>query len=242
MKRVAFFVSGVVVLAFAFIAVAGALNKLAREQAKQDERRANFPLVPVAAKDIPIGTKIRLEEANDLFVYRHFPKDAVPPNAVLTLEDLTGKRTMRTIRQGELVQAMDVDGRDHMAPPGDALLMTVPVAASQRESGFLLPGCKVIVLAAKKSEAKGKEVVIPLLIDALILGVDESKPGVDQFQVSFAVTPEQSLWLAAAVDRGATIRVELPVHSDRASHETDTRIVLPLAQSLDDLRAFLENE
>ncbi len=232
-------------------AVAGVVAGLTvgESQPERVERVWKAPLtlvaVPFVLTDIPVGTKITAENIHEFCEFRQVPKSDVPPDAALFLADISSSqawRIMRTLRQGEVVSESDLGDGIICELPDGTNSMTVPVTISPREVGFQLPGYKVVVVATKKSEAKGKEVVLPLLMDALILEVEPVKPGVDERQLLFAVTPEQSLWLSAAVESGATIRVELPVHSDRASYETDTRIVLPLAQSLDDLRAFLEHE
>jgi len=229
-------------------AVAGVVAGLTvgQPQSERVERVWKAPptlvAVPLVLTDIPVGTKITAENARELFELRQVPKAEVPPDALLKVEDLIDRRAMRTLHPGEVVNASDLHRKFNCVWTDGDVLMTVPVTISPREVGFQRPGYKVVVVVTKRSEAKGKEVVLPLIVDALILEAEPQKPGVDERQVSFAVTPEQSLWLAAAVESRATIRVELPVNSDRASYETDTRIVLPLAQSLDDVRAFSERE
>lgn len=206
--------------------------------------------VPLVLTDIPVGTKITAENIHEFCEFRQVPKSEVPPDAALSLQDISSwqaRRTMRTLHQGEVVSETDLSDSIICELPGGSSAMAVGITSSQAESGFLLPGYKVVVVVTKRSEAKGKEVVLPLIVYALILEVEPQKPGVDERQVSFAVTPEQSLWLAAAVNSRATIRVELPRATERADHherphETETRIVLPRAHSFDDVRAFLEDE
>ncbi len=189
--------------------------------------------VPVAAKDIPIGTKMPQKDLETFFVKKNFPREAVPPSAVLTVEELSDKRAMRTIRQGETIGSADVNAKGFIDPPDGTVLMTVSINLQQSASGFALPGYKVMLIATKHSQKKNLDVVFPIFLDALILAVDTSttapqaggqngqggaaKDGgatAGGFQtvgmMSFAVTPEQSILMAMVADGGATLRIGLP--------------------------------
>jgi pilus assembly protein CpaB len=190
--------------------------------------------VPVAVRDIPIGTKLPASELETFFVKKNLPREAVPPSAILSLDEIGDMRTMRTVRVGETVSANDVNAKGFIDPPDGMVLMTAPISLEQSASGFALPGYKVMVIASKKSQRKNKEIVFPLFLDALILAVDTSPtapqaggsttaggpsgPGngatAAGFQnvsmISFAVTPDQSMLLAMAADGGARLRIGLP--------------------------------
>lgn len=194
--------------------------------------------VPVAAKDIPIGTKLPQKDLEVFFTKKNFPREAVPPSAILSLDEIADKRTMRTLRQGETVGTSDVNAKGFIDPPDGTVLMTAPISLEQSASGFALPGYKVMVVASKKSQKKNMEIVFPLFLDALILAVDTSptppQAGGDKNQsggggsgqggqggataggfqqvsmISFAVTPDQSMLLAMAADGGARLRLGLP--------------------------------
>ena len=190
--------------------------------------------VPVAAKDIPIGTKLPQKELETFFVKKNFPREAVPPSAILTIEEIGDKRTMRTIRQGETVGTADVNAKGFIDPPDGMVLMTVGIDLPRSASGFALPGYKVMLIATKHSQKKNVDIVFPIFLDALILAVDTSTTAPQAggqngqggangqssgataagFQtvgmMSFAVTPEQSIILAMVADGGATLRIGLP--------------------------------
>jgi len=193
--------------------------------------------VPVASKDIPIGTKLPQKDLELFFTKKNFPREAVPPSAILSMEEIADKRTMRTLRQGETVSVNDVNAKGFIDPPDGTVLMTAPIGLEQSASGFALPGYKVMVIASKKSQKKNMEIVFPLFVDALILAVDTSptapQAGGDKNQsggsgqsgqnggataagfqhvsmISFAVTPDQSMLLAMAADGGARLRIGLP--------------------------------
>ncbi len=194
--------------------------------------------VPVAAKDIPIGTKLPAKELETFFVKKNFPREAVPPSAILTIEEIGDKRTMRTIHQGETVGVSDVNAKGFIDPPDGMVLMTVGIDLPRSASGFALPGYQVMLIATKHSQKKNVDIVFPIFLDALILAVDTSTTapqaggqngqggGSGQasgataagFQtvgmMSFAVTPEQSIILAMVADGGATLRIGLPNQSE----------------------------
>lgn len=213
----------------------------ARMTAGASKKDVNVDMVdvPVAAKDIPIGTKIPPKDLETFFVMKKFPREAVPPNAVLTLDEMGDKRTMRPIRQGESVNNADVNSKGFIEPPDGTVLMTAPISLEQSASGFALPGYKVMVIASKRSQKKNMEIVFPLFVDALILAIDTSPTapqagGKDGQQaqnngqgggataagfqnvsmISFAVTPDQSMLLAMAADGGARLRIGLPTQDE----------------------------
>lgn len=187
--------------------------------------------VPVAVKDIPIGTKLPPKDVETYFTKKNFPRENVPPSAITSMEEIGDKRAMRTIRQGETVAVTDLNAKGFIDPPDGTVLMTTAINLEQSASGFALPGYKVMVIATKKSQKKNMDIVFPLFADALILAVDTSttapqaggKDGQQNkdtgataagFQsvgmISFAVTPEQSMLLTMAANGGASLRLGLP--------------------------------
>ncbi len=218
--------------------------------------------VPVAAKDIPIGTKMPQKDLETFFVKKNFPREAVPPSAVLTVEELSDKRAMRTIRQGETVGAADVNAKGFIDPPDGTVLMTVSINLQQSASGFALPGYKVMLIATKHSQKKNLDVVFPIFLDALILAVDTSttapqaggqngqggaaKDGgatAGGFQtvgmMSFAVTPEQSILMAMVADGGATLRIGLPNQKEEEKQKIidGYKHLIPTRQEILDIMA-----
>lgn len=234
-------------LAVALIGGFGVVNEVERTQAaehkKQEAVNADAVVfVPVAAKHIPIGMKVTKEQVNEFYVRRPFPSAAVPPSTVLTLDELADKRTMRTIRQGEMVMASDVNGKDHLDPPDGTVLMTVRVAATPAMAGFTLPGYKVMVEAIRVSETRQKEIVCPLFGDVLILAVDTPANGGNDLIVSLAVPEDKVEMLTYVVDYGADIRLRLPQCGEGLRRESDTQVILAQALSEEQVRAFLADE
>lgn len=195
--------------------------------------------VPVAVKDIPIGTKLPPKDVETYFTKKNFPRESVPPSAITSLEEIGDKRAMRTIRQGETVSVTDLNAKGFIDPPKGTVLMTTAINLEQSASGFALPGYKVMVIASKKSQKKNMDIVFPLFLDALILAVDTSTTAPQAggqngqngqqnkdggataagFQsvgmISFAVTPDQSMLLTMAANGGATLRLGLPHQDDK---------------------------
>jgi pilus assembly protein CpaB len=197
--------------------------------------------VPVAAKEIPFGTKLTADNSGDYFTFKHFPRDTVPPNAVTRLEELSGKRVTRRMSQGEVVLASEVKAGQLIDPPEGTAAMSVRIAPTQSAAGFALPGYKVVLLVTKKLEKKGKEVVFPVTYDALILATDPADtPG--EVVLSVALTPEQTEVLEQAVDDGATIQIDLPQCGGLLARETDTQIIHWPPKSAEEVRAFLADE
>ena len=208
----------------------------ARLTAGQSKPPVDMVDVPVAARNIPMGTKIPPKDVEQFFVLKKFPRENVPPTALQTLEEFHDKRTMRPIKEGQLVDSSDVNAKGFIDPPAGMMLMSTPISLDAAASGFAIPGYHVCVIATKKSQKKNMEIVFPLFLDVLVLAVntDPSAPQVQGagksggeggnankgggeaagFQqvsmISFAVTPQQSILLTMAANGGANLRLGLP--------------------------------
>jgi Flp pilus assembly protein CpaB len=199
----------------------------------------DFVEVPVAAKDIPIGATIKAKDVEALFVKKKFPKDAVPPAYVSDTQELVDKRTMRPIRQGEVINPADISTHGFIQPPDGYSLVTAPMSLERGAAGFALPGYRVTVIATKKSSKLNRDIVFPLFADALILAIDTSPTapqananqngggggqgsgaaGETGFKnmsmVSLAVNPRESILLSHVADGGATLRIALPDQDEK---------------------------
>lgn len=202
----------------------------------------DFVEVPVAAKNISIGATIKAKDIETLFVKKKFPKDAVPPAYVADTQELVDKRTMRPIRQGEVINPADISTHGFIQPPDGHSLLAAPMTLEQGAAGFALPGYRVIVIATKKSAKLNRDIVFPLFVDALILAIDTS-PTAPQAQtsggqqqaggsaaggesgfkqmsmVSLAVKPDESLLLTMAANGGASLRIALPDQEEKKRQE-----------------------
>lgn len=222
----------------------------------------DFVEVPVAAKDIPIGTKIAAKDVEQYFTKKKFPKDAVPPAYVADTQEMVDKRTMRPIRMGETVNPLDISATGFLAPPPGHVLMTAPITLEHGASGFALPGARVTVLATKKSQKLNKDIVFPLFLDVLILAVDTnpappqanpqggngqpngggaSAAGFQQMNMmSFAVTPEDSLLLSQAADT-AVLRVTM-ANQDEKEKDAVIQNYAKLRPTPDEIRRIFADD
>lgn len=172
--------------------------------------------VPVAAKDLAVGTKLSKDEIDTLIVFKKLPKDALPPAYAATKEELADKRLTRTIRSGETFNPADLTTNVAISPPPGKDMMSIRANAESAVAGFAGPGSRVNILATVKLRNTDKGVTFPLLTDMLVLAIDSNTqlPGRDQAfsnlnTVSLAVDAEEQLLLHAAINRGADLRLVL---------------------------------
>jgi len=178
--------------------------------------------VPVAAKDLPVGTKLSKDDIDQLVVMKKIPKDALPAAFAATKEEMADKRLARTIRMGETFNPQDLTTSVTLTPPPGMDVMTIQGNAEKSVAGFAGPGSKVDILAAVRQRSSEKTTVFVLLTDMLVLAIDSNKDypnGQQTFAnlstVSLAVDPEQALLLHGAINRGADLRLVLR-HPDKA--------------------------
>lgn len=178
--------------------------------------------IPVAAKELPVGTKLSKDELKKMVAYKKVNKDSAPQVYVATEAELTDKRLVRTIRAGESFNPADLTMNTAINPPPGMGMVTIAADVTQAVAGFAGPGSHVDIIASVKLKTKKADaVVFPLLTDMLVLAINGTSqlPAKDQaFQnlsnVSFAVTNNQAMLLHAAVNRGANLRLLLR-HPDK---------------------------
>jgi Flp pilus assembly protein CpaB len=172
--------------------------------------------IPVAAKDLPVGTKLSKEEIDQLVVFKKFTKDALPPAYASTKEEMADKRLVRTIRQGEAFNPADLTINAPISPPPGYNMVSFSSTPEKSVAGFAGPGSKVDMLCTIKSQKQhNKTITFPLLLDMLVLAVDANtqyaKEGAfhNLSSVSLAVTSKQATLLHQAISRGADLRLVL---------------------------------
>jgi pilus assembly protein CpaB len=226
-----------ILIAVAVVCGLGAAFLTTQMSAKPANKPVDMVKVPVAAVDIPIGTRFSKTDLEKYFTLKDFPKDAVPPGSLQNVEELDGKRILRQIAKGNLIDNRDVNATGFIEPPAGTVLMSTPISLDQAASGFAIPGSRVIVMAVKRSAKKNKEFVFPLLLDSLVLAVNtnldvpasknggsdnsESRPaGFNQVSMmSLAVTPTEAQLLTMAAQGGATLRMGLPGMNEEAKQK-----------------------
>jgi Flp pilus assembly protein CpaB len=174
--------------------------------------------VPVAAKDLSVGTKLSKDDLKKLVTYKKFNRDALPAAFAATEEELTDKRIVRTIRAGEPFNPKDLTSNVAINPPPGMNMVTFPMSPDKGVAGFAGPGSRVDILATIQTRKSNKvrQVVLPLLTDMLVLAVNAETQYPQNGQafsnmsmVSLAVTNKQAQLLHAAIHRGADLRLVL---------------------------------
>jgi Flp pilus assembly protein CpaB len=171
--------------------------------------------VPVAAKDLPVGTKLTKAELKNLVGYKKFAKDALPPAFAGTEDELGDKLLTRTVRAGETFNPQDLTTNVVISPPPGMNMVTFAATPEKGVAGFAGPGSKVDLVCSVQQKTTNRAVVFPLLTDMLVLAIDTNqqyaKDGAfpNMSMVSLAVTTKQSLLLHGAINRGGDIRLVL---------------------------------
>lgn len=176
--------------------------------------------VLVAAKEIPINTKISKENFETFIVTKMYSKESVPPELVNDKEELMGKRLTRSMRAGDHFSPKDLSTKPTVELPPGFDMLTFPIGRDQMVGGFAVPGSRVDVLASVNSRRLGRSYVFPLLTNMLVLAVDintQAPAGgaiASMSDVSLACTKKQALILHAAASKGAALRLLLRGQED----------------------------
>ena len=99
--------------------------------------------VPVAAKDLSIGTKLSKDELKEYVQMKKVNKDLLPQAYVATEEEVADKWLKRTIRAGEMFNPADLSAAASISPPPGMGMVTIAADATQAVSGFAGPGARV---------------------------------------------------------------------------------------------------
>ena len=190
--------------------------------AKGKTQELETVMVPVAATDLPVGTKLKADEVEKFVLMKPMPKEAVPQVYVDQQDFLKDKRVTRTIRAGEPFNPNDVTTNGFLNPPEGHSVMSAPMTTVEAASGFIGPGAHVDIIASVLLKKSQEWVVFPLFLDMLVLAVNSNAAPSQEAggatanvgMVSLAVTAEQQLLLQGAISRGATMRMGLR-HPDK---------------------------
>ena len=176
-----------------------------QEQSAQTE--PDVATVVAASMAIPFGTKV--EERHLKII--ELPKESVPPGSFSTKEEVIEKVSTQPIVNGEiLMQARFVeqgDGSTLAALVGKNMrAVTVRVDDVIGVGGFLLPGNRVDVVAARKENSRA--VTDTILRNINVLAVDQTASKNDNEPVivravTLEVTPEQAEILVRGREEGS---------------------------------------
>ena len=164
----------------------------------------------VAKKELPVGTKLDEKELDALLAKVKLPKELVPPDAMLNIDELKNKQLTRTLKTNNVLTKTDVNGGSGISLPDGHSLYPIKVDKVSGAYGFAQPGTKVDVIFSEEVKESGKIRAYTLLKDMLVVAVDAAdrrpEAGASSFSqleaVSLAVTKKQQNMLALAERRG----------------------------------------
>jgi pilus assembly protein CpaB len=144
-----------------------------------------------------------------------WPRAAVPPGAIRSLEDAEGRVVRGSIVAGEPLMdaklAPQLSGKGGIMPmliPEGQRGVTITLDTATRESGFMLPNSHVDVLVSMpKAPGSNETIAMVILQDVTVLAagqtveIKDNKP-VTNTTVTLALTPQQVERLAVAQSEG----------------------------------------
>ena len=170
--------------------------------------------VIVAAKDIPVGTRLTKDQIPLLVKRKQVPRDTLPPKFVADENELLDKRLARDVQAESTFDPDKLSARGVIILPDGKDMISLPISPNQAAAGFIGPGSKIDVLATLQTGTALN--AFPLLVDMLVLTVDthttnDSKGGAfpTMSMVSLAVTQDQALILQLAKKRGCSLELLL---------------------------------
>lgn len=168
--------------------------------------------IVVARSDIPYGAPLRFEMVR----LQEWPKDALPPEAFTTIEELLGedqdpRRARRSIVAGEPIVRNKVSDFGEKVTIADMIdpgkrAMAIRVNDVSGVAGFVTPGDRVDVLLTRRL-ANDEMITTTVLQDIVVRGTDQladedlDKPNVAR-TITAEVSPEEAQRLALAQQAG----------------------------------------
>ena len=195
------------------------------DQAARNERETAS--VVAAAMAIPFGTKIEERHLKSI----EMPPDSVPPGSYTSHEEVIDKVTTQAIVAGEILM------KARFVEEGDGSTLAAMVSKNMRAvtvrvddvigvAGFLLPGNRVDVVAARRENRRA--VTDTILQNVLVLAVDQTASANDNEPVivravTLEVSPDQAEVLVRGREEGSiqlTLRNPLDEEPEEIEPET----------------------
>lgn len=199
---------GLILITFSLVLGFGAAVLASGWVAEQNEKdKADTATVVAAAIAIPFGTKVEERHLKTI----EMPKDSVPPGSFSLEDDVVARVTTQPIVNGEiLMKARFVEQGDGsmLAALVDKKMRAVTVRVDDviGVGGFLLPGNRVDVVAARKENRRAITDTILRNIEVLAVdqtaSADDSEPVIVR-AVTLQVTPEQAETLVRGREEGS---------------------------------------
>ena len=200
---------GLVLISFSLVLGFGAAV-LARGWVSDQNEKDNADTVTVvaAAIGIPFGSKV--EERHLKLI--EMPKDSAPPGSFSLMEDVISKVTTQPIVSGEIlmkVRFVEQGEGSTLAALVDKNMRAVTIRVDDviGVAGFLLPGNRVDVVAARKENRRA--ITETILRNIEVLAVDQQASTDDSNEplivraVTLQVTPEQAEILVKGREEGS---------------------------------------
>jgi pilus assembly protein CpaB len=182
-----------------------AANLILNASKENEVKMANVVAADLA---IPFGTKVERRHLKTL----EMPAEFVPPGSFDNFEDVIDRVTVQPIVAGEILMQgrfVDYDDGTTLAAMVSKQMRAVTVRVDDviGVAGFLLPGNRVDVLAARR-EANRRASAETILRDVKVLAVDqtaatEKNEPVIVRAVTLEVTPDQAEVLVKAKEEGS---------------------------------------
>ena len=193
--------------------------------------------VAVAARDLPLGTRVRAEDVRMI----DWPGEAVPQGFITDPGGVVGRGLITPVRANEVI----LEGKLATREAGAGLSITIPAgmrAVSVRVddvigvAGFVLPGTRVDVMLTLPPKLERRETVTQVILQNMqvlaagqIVQQDAQGKPITVSVLTLMVTPEEGELLVLAANEG---RIQLALRntlddSDVRTAGINTRGLLP---------------
>lgn len=167
----------------------------------------------VAAKELPVGTKIEKDKLAELIKKKKVNKADVPMNALTSEDELVGKTVTQSLRTDDFFSVSSVGPVKELVPPEGKHLYTIKLPY-EAVGPWVQAGRHVDVVCTHRPPSSQEVRHIKLLPEILVMAVDmdekpnpatPAKPMINT--VTLAANLEESHWLQLAQDAGAHLRL-----------------------------------
>jgi pilus assembly protein CpaB len=167
----------------------------------------------VAAKELPVGTKLDKDKLAELIKKKKVNKADVPLNALTSEDELVGKTVTQSLRPDDFFSVSSVGQVKELVPPDGKHLYTIKLPY-EAVGPWVQAGRHIDVVCTHKPPGTTVVRHIKLLPEILVMAVDMDEkpnpatPGKPMINtVTLAANLEESHWLQLAQDAGAHLRL-----------------------------------
>lgn len=203
----------------AMVAAMVVYSALKRREAQVEQAMARSVNIVVAARDLPIGTRLNASSVKSV----HWSRDSLPPGAITDPAAVIDQYTRTNFVENEPIVADRLFSGDKNAGvlplliPSGMRAMSVPVDDVSDIAGFVLPHTRVDVLVSLSENDRSVSKIVLQNVEVLAIAQDIEKVN-DQPEpvkvVTVLVTPEEAERLALA-GREGTLRLAMRNYEDK---------------------------